>query len=136
MNRMKTRKLLKMELHKIAILAILFALNSCTSKSNVNFYVPNISRENLITDLNNSGLKLNQKSDEIIEIESLKNNVNIEICIGDFDSENNTVEVGLISIYYKNVNEKSTVTELTEVEKEQFKKIFSNEILPCIARIE
>lgn len=125
-----------MELHKIAILAILFALNSCTSKSNVNFYVPNISRENLITDLNNSGLKLNQKSDEIIEIESLKNNVNIEICIGDFDSENNTVEVGLISIYYKNVNEKSTVTELTEVEKEQFKKIFSNEILPCIARIE
>ena len=136
MNRMKTRKLLKMELHKIAILAILFALNSCTSKSNVNFYVPNISRENLITDLNNSGLKLNQKSDEIIEIESLKNNVNIEICIGDFDSENNTVEVGLISIYYKNVNEKSTVTELTEVEKEQFKKIFSNEILPYIARIE
>ena len=125
-----------MELHKIAILAILFALNSCTSKSNVNFYVPNISRENLITDLNNSGLKLNQKSDEIIEIESLKNNVNIEICIGDFDSENNTVEVGLISIYYKNVNEKSTVTELTEVEKEQFKKIFSNEILPYIARIE
>jgi hypothetical protein len=125
-----------MKLHKIAILTILFVLNSCTPKSNLNFYVPNISRENLITDLNKSGLKLNQKSNEIIEIKNLKSNVNIEICIGEFDSENQTVEVGLMSIYYTNVNEKSTVTELTEVEKEEFKNIFSDEVLPYIARIE
>ncbi len=125
-----------MKLHKIAILIILYFLNGCTPKTNFNFYVPNISRENLITDLNNSGLKLNQKSNEIIEIERLKNNVNIEIYIGEFDSENKTVEVGLMSIYYKNVNEKSTWTELTEVEKEQFKEIFSEEVLPYITRVE
>ena len=125
-----------MKLHKIAILIILFILNSCTPKSNLNFYVPNISRENLITDLGNSGLKLNRKSDKMIEIEKLKNNVNIEIFIGEFDSENKTVEIGLMSIHYKNVNEKSTWTELNEVEKEQFKEIFSEEVLPYIARIE
>jgi hypothetical protein len=125
-----------MKFHKIAILTILFILNSCSPKSNLNFYVPNISRENLIADLSNSGLKLNRKSDEIIEIENLKSNVTIEICIGDFDLVNRTVEVGLMSIYYRNVNEKSTVTELTEEGKEQFKEIFSDEVLPYIARIE
>jgi hypothetical protein len=128
---------MRIQFSKIAAFLIFTILLACYPKSNLFFYVPNSSRENLINDLKKSGLDFNEDSDKTFEIENLNNKVqSIEISVGDFDSNNKTVEVELVSIDYKTSGGKLSIDELSEEEKEEFKEIFSNKVLPYILKIE
>ncbi len=128
---------MRIQSSKIVAFLIFTLLLACYPKSTLTFNVPNISRENLIQDLKKSGLDFNEDSNENFEIENLNNKVqSIEIAVGDFDSDNKTVEVELVSIDYKTSGGKLSIDELSEEEKEEFKEIFSNEVLPYILKIE